>query len=63
GHLHFRLLDSGLSQRQIVLLYYLFCSFFGLLALLISSRLHKFLALLVLGAVTLLLLLFISRKK
>jgi len=63
GHLHFRLLDLGLSQRQIVLLYYLFCSFFGLLALVISSRLYKFLALLVLGAMTLLLLLFISRKK
>ena len=63
GHLHFRLLDLGLSQRQIVLLYYLFCSSFGLLALLISSRLYKFLALLALGAMTLLLLLFVSRKK
>jgi len=63
GHLHFRLLDLGLSQRQIVLLYYLFCSLFGFLALVISSRLYKFLALLVLGAMTLLLLLFISRKK
>jgi len=63
GHLHFRLLDMGLSQRQIVLLYYLFCSLFGFLALLISSRLYKFLALLALGAMTLLLLLFISRKK
>jgi UDP-GlcNAc:undecaprenyl-phosphate GlcNAc-1-phosphate transferase len=63
GHLHFRLLDLGLSQRQIVLLYYTFCSFFGLLALLISSRIYKFLALLVLGTMTLLLLLFISRKR
>jgi UDP-GlcNAc:undecaprenyl-phosphate GlcNAc-1-phosphate transferase len=63
GHLHFRLLDLGLSQRQIVLLYYLFCSLFGFLALAISSRLYKFLALLVLGAMTLLLLFFISRKR
>ena len=63
GHLHFRLLDLGLSQRQIVLLYYLFCSFFGFIALIISSRLHKFLALLILGAMTLLLLLFISRRR
>lgn len=63
GHLHFRLLDLGLSQRQIVLLYYLFCSLFGFLALLISSRIYKFLALLILGAMTLLLLLFVSRKK
>jgi len=63
GHLHFRLVDLGLSQRQIVLLYYVFCSLFGLLALLISSRLYKFLALLVLGAMTLLLLFFISRRR
>jgi len=63
SHLHFRLLDLGLSQRQIVFLYYIFCSLFGLLAMLISSRIYKFLALLVLGAVTLLLLLFVSRKK
>jgi UDP-GlcNAc:undecaprenyl-phosphate GlcNAc-1-phosphate transferase len=63
GHLHFRLLDLGLSQRHIVLLYYLFCSLFGFLALIISSRLYKFLALLALGAMTLLLLLFVSREK
>lgn len=63
GHLHFRLLDLGLAQRHIVLLYYLLCSFFGFIALIISSRLHKFLALLVLGAMTLLLLLSVSRKK
>jgi UDP-GlcNAc:undecaprenyl-phosphate GlcNAc-1-phosphate transferase len=44
GHLHYRLLDIGLSQRQIVLLYYLFCAFFGGLALVISSRLYKFYA-------------------
>jgi UDP-GlcNAc:undecaprenyl-phosphate GlcNAc-1-phosphate transferase len=62
SHLHFRLLDLGLSQRHIVLLYYLFCSLFGFLALVISSRLYKFLALLVLGAMTLTLLLFISKK-
>jgi UDP-GlcNAc:undecaprenyl-phosphate GlcNAc-1-phosphate transferase len=63
GHLHFRLLDLGLSQRRIVLLYYLFCSLFGFLALVISSRIYKFLALLVIGAMTLLLLLWISRRK
>ena len=63
GHLHFRLLDLGLSHRQIVLLYYLFCSSFGLLAMVISSRIYKFMALLVLGAMTLVLLLFVSRRK
>ena len=48
-HLHFRLLDLGLSPRQIAILYYGFCSFFGSLALLMSSGLYKLLALIVLG--------------
>ncbi|HIC93354.1 MAG TPA: undecaprenyl/decaprenyl-phosphate alpha-N-acetylglucosaminyl 1-phosphate transferase [Anaerolineae bacterium] len=62
GHLHFRLLDLGLSQRRIVLLYYLFCLAFGIFALVISSRLYKFLALLVLGAVTTVVLFLLSRE-
>jgi UDP-GlcNAc:undecaprenyl-phosphate GlcNAc-1-phosphate transferase len=60
-HLHHRLLDLGLSQRQIVLLYYLFCLFFGGLALVVSSRLFKLLALLVLGIGTLIGLWWLSR--
>lgn len=44
GHLHFRLLDLGLSQRTIVLSYYGFCAFFGLLTLELTSRLYKFIA-------------------
>ena len=44
-HLHYRLLEVGLSQRQIVTLYYLFCAVFGLLALLIEVRLFKLIAL------------------
>src|SRR5690606_4430309 len=44
GHIHFRLLDMGLSQRQIVLVYYAFCAFFGMLTLIIESRLYKFIA-------------------
>ena len=55
-HLHFRLLDMGFSQRTIVLGYYLFCLIFGLLALLISSRVYKLTALIVLGVSTLFLL-------
>jgi len=35
---------QGFSQRQIVLAYYLFCSFFGLLTLITTSRLFKFVA-------------------
>ncbi|MEL6307189.1 MAG: MraY family glycosyltransferase [Chloroflexota bacterium] len=45
GHLHFRLLDKGiLSHRQIVLFYYSFCAFFGVLTLLIESQIYKFIA-------------------
>lgn len=45
GHLHFRLLDRGwLTHRQIVIVYYLFCSFFGMLTLALESQLFKFLA-------------------
>jgi UDP-GlcNAc:undecaprenyl-phosphate/decaprenyl-phosphate GlcNAc-1-phosphate transferase len=45
GHLHFRLVDMGYSQRLIVLSYYLFCTFFGVLTLVITSQLYKMLAL------------------
>jgi UDP-GlcNAc:undecaprenyl-phosphate GlcNAc-1-phosphate transferase len=45
GHLHFRLVDLGYNQRLIVLSYYLFCAFFGVLTLVITSRLYKAVAL------------------
>src|SRR5262249_54570322 len=45
GHIHFRLLDRGFSQRQIVLIYYWFCAFFGVLTLVASSQIFKFIAL------------------
>jgi len=63
GHLHFRLLDVGLSQRAIVLTYWAFCAFFGLLALVISSRLYKLLALLVMAGLVVLALLFLSHRR
>lgn len=44
GHIHFRLQDMGYAQRKIVLTYYLFCSFFGVLTLVTGSRLFKFVA-------------------
>jgi UDP-N-acetylmuramyl pentapeptide phosphotransferase/UDP-N-acetylglucosamine-1-phosphate transferase len=62
-HLHHRLLALGLGQRQIVLMYYLFCLFFGGLALMLSSRLFKLVALLVLAAGTLLALWRLSRQE
>lgn len=45
GHFHYRLLDSGkLTQRQIVLGYYLFCAFFGVLTLVLESQFYKFIS-------------------
>lgn len=61
-HLHYRLLDLGLSQRQIVLLYYSFCAAFGILALIIEVRLFKLLALAVIGSMTLSVLWWLSRS-
>ena len=51
GHLHFRLIDLGVSQRQIVLGYYVFCACFGVLTLITGSRLFKFVALGVMGLI------------
>jgi UDP-GlcNAc:undecaprenyl-phosphate GlcNAc-1-phosphate transferase len=51
GHVHYRLLDLGLSPRQIVLAYYVFCTLFGAIALVTTSRLYKLIALLVMAAV------------
>ncbi|MBN2305649.1 MAG: undecaprenyl/decaprenyl-phosphate alpha-N-acetylglucosaminyl 1-phosphate transferase [Anaerolineae bacterium] len=53
GHVHYRLLDMGLSQRQIVLGYYAFCTVFGAIALVTASRPFKLIALLVMGVVLL----------
>jgi UDP-GlcNAc:undecaprenyl-phosphate GlcNAc-1-phosphate transferase len=62
GHLHFRLLDLGLSQRAIVLLYWGFCALFGVLALTVSSRLYKLLALVGIGVGVVIVLAWLSRK-
>jgi UDP-GlcNAc:undecaprenyl-phosphate GlcNAc-1-phosphate transferase len=45
GHMHFRLQDIGFGQRQIVLLYYCFCTVFGVLTLVTTSQLFKAIAL------------------
>jgi UDP-GlcNAc:undecaprenyl-phosphate GlcNAc-1-phosphate transferase len=60
-HLHFRLLDLGLSQRQVVLLYYGYCALLGASALLISSRLLKLITLVGLGIATLAVLAWLAR--
>jgi UDP-GlcNAc:undecaprenyl-phosphate/decaprenyl-phosphate GlcNAc-1-phosphate transferase len=61
-HLHFRLLDAGLSQRQVVLLYYSYSLLLGAAALLIASRLAKLITLLALGLGTLALLAWLARR-
>jgi UDP-GlcNAc:undecaprenyl-phosphate/decaprenyl-phosphate GlcNAc-1-phosphate transferase len=63
GHLHYRMLDIGLSQRQIVVAYWLFCAVFGILALTISAPLYKLIALGILGLAVILILLRLSRRK
>lgn len=62
GHLHHRLLDLGLSQRAIVILYYTFTVFFGVLALILPSGVYKLIALVVIGAGALLVLVKISKQ-
>jgi len=53
SHLHHRLFDLGLSQRQVVVGYYGFCAGFGLLALVLTNRLYKLYALGLLGVIVL----------
>ena len=62
GHVHYRLLDLGLSQRQIVIGYYVFCALFGAVALVTASRLYKLLALLVMAAVIVIGFAVLSRR-
>lgn len=62
SHLHYRLIDLGLSQRQVVLLYYAYCILLGAAALLISSRLLKLITLIVIGIGTLALLSWLTRR-
>jgi UDP-N-acetylmuramyl pentapeptide phosphotransferase/UDP-N-acetylglucosamine-1-phosphate transferase len=59
-HLHHRLLDMGLSQRQVVLIYYALSASFGAVALLDVSPVAKLVALLVLGALVVGFLLYAS---
>lgn len=61
-HLHFRLADAGYSPRVIVLGYYAFCAAFGGLALLVSSRLYKLIALTALGALAICIMWLAERR-
>jgi UDP-GlcNAc:undecaprenyl-phosphate/decaprenyl-phosphate GlcNAc-1-phosphate transferase len=59
-HLHYRLQDAGISTRTIVFIYWAFCATAGLLALVLTSRLYKLMALGGLSALTIGLLLYLS---
>jgi UDP-GlcNAc:undecaprenyl-phosphate GlcNAc-1-phosphate transferase len=61
GHLHYRLMDLGLSQRVIVTGYWVFCAVFGVLVLLIPREL-KLIALGIPGLAVVGVLLALSRK-
>lgn len=77
SHLHHRLLDIGLRPQQVVIIFYLLCGTFGVLAFLLTSTapeinmlglklspsLFKLFALIVLGIVLVSLLIFISRRR
>lgn len=62
GHLHFRLLDRGISQRKIVLAYYTFCALFGALTLVVASRIFKLIAMGVMAMVVGALLVHLARR-
>lgn len=63
GHLHFRLLDMGLSKQSIVLGYYAFCMVFGGLALFIPSQLYKLIAIVIMGALALIGFIWLARAQ
>ena len=61
-HLHYRLVDAGLSPRQVVLLYYSYCIVLGMAALLINSRLLKLVVLAAVGVTTIVVLIWLARR-
>jgi len=62
GHLHLRLCDLGLSQTQVVYLYWAVCALFGVAALLVSSRIYKLIGIGVLAILVLAVLTALSRR-
>lgn len=63
-HLHHRLLDMGLSQRQVVLCYYILSAAFGAIALLsFITPMMKLVALLLLGLLVIGIMLYAARQR
>lgn len=63
GHLHHRLLDAGLTQRQIVGCFVALTAFFGALALALPSRELKLAAMIVMGLVLVLIIVWLARRR
>jgi UDP-GlcNAc:undecaprenyl-phosphate GlcNAc-1-phosphate transferase len=62
GHLHLRLIDMGMSPRTIVLLYWGVCGMLGAVALCLTSRFYKLVALATIGLMVSGLLAWLSRQ-
>lgn len=62
GHLHFRLRDLGLSQRQIVGLYWGFCALLGAMAFLLSPPMYKLIAIVGVGVLWIAVLVVLSLR-
>jgi len=60
-HLHLRLHDNGLAERTIVVAYWAFCALFGGLTLLLDDRIYKLVALIGLGIIGLVVLIWAAR--
>jgi UDP-GlcNAc:undecaprenyl-phosphate/decaprenyl-phosphate GlcNAc-1-phosphate transferase len=63
GHLHHRLYELGLSQRQVVAIYYGLCAIFGALALVLEETIPKLIALGVAALVLAVLLFVLARRR
>jgi UDP-GlcNAc:undecaprenyl-phosphate GlcNAc-1-phosphate transferase len=59
-HLHLRLADLGLRESTIVIGYWAFCALFGASTLLLNGQTQKVIAMVVLGALALALLIWVS---
>lgn len=62
GHLHFRLIDAGISPRTIAFGYYLFCACCGVIALTTTSRLFKLIALAVMALIVIIVFVIITLR-
>ena len=62
GHLHFRLIDVGVSPRWIATGYYFFCTAFGVLALITTSRQFKLVAIVIMIILVLVGFVLVARR-